>query len=341
MRGAGSLARGVGKGDAAAEAAGVPQVPDGHDPAFTRRELVQRGAAGLLAGSLVGRLAWSDVAFAAPRAPGWRFGAFVDPADKRTMTFAEADRARERLEALVGRRLDLSSTFVGWGEPFPNAGHATDRDAGRTPLVNWEGRGDLAAIASGRHDALLRRRARECREFGAPIYLRWAAEFNGEWNPAYGKPRQFVGAWRHLVRTFRDAGATNVRWVWCPFAVQAPSRAAEEWRRYYPGDRFVDWVGMDGYNWGASREWSRWQSFSELFGPLYRDYAGRKPLMICEVASAEVGGDKAAWIRAMGAELAGRFSKVDAVLWFHANKETDWRIDSSDAALRAFRAIAG
>ena len=341
MRGAGSLARGVGKGDAAAEAAGVPQVPDGHDPAFTRRELVQRGAAGLLAGSLVGRLAWSDVAFAAPRAQGWRFGAFVDPADKRTMTFAEADRARERLEALVGRRLDLSSTFVGWGEPFPNAGHAADRDAGRTPLVNWEGRGDLAAIASGRHDALLRRRARECREFGAPIYLRWAAEFNGEWNPAYGKPRQFVGAWRHLVRTFRDAGATNVRWVWCPFAVQAPSRAAEEWRRYYPGDRFVDWVGMDGYNWGTSRAWSRWQSFPELFGPLYRDYAGRKPLMICEVASAEVGGDKAAWIRAMGAELAGRFSKVDAVLWFHANKETNWRIDSSDAALRAFRAIAG
>jgi hypothetical protein len=340
MRDAGSLARGVGEGDAAAEAAGVLQVPDGHETTLTRREVVRRGAAGLLAGSLVGRLAWSDVASAALRAPGWRFGAFIDPEDKRTMTFAEAARARERLEALVGRRLDLSSTFVAWSEPFPNAGHVADRDAGRTPLVNWEGRRDLTAIASGRHDALLRERARECREFRAPLYVRWAAEFNGEWNPAYGKPRQFVGAWRHLVRTFRDAGATNVRWVWCPFAVQSPSRWAEEWRRYYPGDGFVDRVGMDGYNWGTSRPWSRWQSFSEIFGPLYRDYAGRKPLMICEVASAEVGGDKAAWIRAMGAELAGRFSKVDAVMWFHANKETDWRIDSSDAALRAFRSIA-
>lgn len=310
------------------------------DRPFTRRDLVLRGAAGLLAASAVGRLASSDVATAAPHARGWRLGAFVDPQDRRGMTFAEAQRAREHLEAQLGRPLALTSTFVGWDEPFPNAGHVADRDEGRTPVVAWEGRRDLAAIAAGRHDALVRQRARECRAFGAPIYLRWAAEFNGEWNPAYGRPRQFVAAWRHLVSRFRHEGATNVRWVWCPFAVQPPRRRAEAWRQYYPGDRFVDSVGMDGYNWGTARPWSRWQSFAEIFGPLYRDYAGRKPLMVCEVGSAEVGGDKAAWIRAMGAGLAGRFSKVDAVLWFHANKETDWRIDSSPAALRAFRSIA-
>lgn len=327
-------------GHAAAEAAVVADVLHDFDRAFTRRDLVQRGAVGLLAGSLVGRLAWSDVASGALHASRWQFGAFVDPDDRRGMTFAEARLARERLEAQVGRPLQLTSTFVAWDEPFPNAGHVTDRDEGRTPVVSWEGRRDLAAIASGRYDALLKRRAQECRAFGAPLYLRWAAEFNGEWNPAYGQPRRFVAAWRHLVTTFRGAGATNVRWVWCPFAAQSPRRAAEQWRQYYPGDRFVDRVGMDGYNWGTARPWSRWQSFAEIFGPLYRDYAGRKRLMICEVGSAEVGGDKAAWIRAMGAQLAGRFSKVDAVLWFHANKETDWRIDSSDAALRAFRAIA-
>ena len=317
----------------------MPDVLHDLDRGFTRRDLVLHGAVGLLAGSLAGRLAWSDVASGASRAPGWRLGAFVDPQDKRGMTFAEAQRARAHLEAQVGRPLELTSTFVAWDEPFPNAGHAADRDEGRTPVIAWEGR-DLAAIASGRYDALIRQRARDCREFGAPVYLRWAAEFNGQWNPAYGRPRLFVAAWRHLVATLRSAGATNVRWVWCPFAVQPPRRRAEEWRPYYPGDRFVDWVGMDGYNWGTARPWSRWQSFAEIFGPLYRDYAGRKPLMICEVGSAEAGGDKAAWIRAMGSQLAGRFSKVDAVLWFHANKETDWRIDSSAASLRAFRSIA-
>jgi hypothetical protein len=229
------------------------------------------------------------------------------------------------LESLIGHRLEIDSRFVAWEEPFPF-------QAGRTPLLAWDGRRDLARISAGRFDSLLRRRAGDCRDFGAPVYLRWAAEFNGPWNPCFGKPGEFVAAWRHVVRVFRSADATNVRFVWCPFA-------AESWRKYYPGDRFVDWVGMDGYNWGTARSWSRWQSFGEIFGPLYADYAGRKPLMICEVACAERGGDKAAWIKNMGRELAGRFSKVRAVAWFHANKETDWRVNSSASALASFRSV--
>jgi hypothetical protein len=106
-----------------------------------------------------------------------------------------------------------------------------------------------------------------------------------------------------------------------------------------PGDRFVDWLGMDGYNWGTTRSWSRWQSFRDIFGPVYSKYSRRKPTMICEVASAQSGGDKAAWIRDMGAELAGPFSRVRALVWFHADKETDWRIDSSPASLAAFRSV--
>jgi beta-mannanase len=142
-----------------------------------------------------------------------------------------------------------------------------------------------------------------------------------------------------MVSVFRSEGAGNVRWVWCPFSTQPPRRAADGWRAYYPGDRYVDWIGMDGYNWGTTRSWSRWQPFGEIFGPPYRDYAGRKPLMICEVASAEAGGDKGSWIDEMGAELSGRFSKIEAVVWFDAKKETDWCVDSSERALHAFRSL--
>src|SRR5262249_53407451 len=151
----------------------------------------------------------------------------------------------------------------------------------------------------------------------------------------------FAPAWRHIVTTFRGEGATNVRWVWCPFAHVGTRRTDEESRRYYPGDRYVDWIGMDGYNRGSARSWSRWRTFGQIFGPLYRDYAGRKPLMICEVASTELGGDKSAWIRDMSAKLGGEFSRVRALVWFDANKETDWRIDSSVASLHAFRSCAG
>jgi hypothetical protein len=96
---------------------------------------------------------------------------------------------------------------------------------------------------------------------------------------------------------------------------------------------------MDGYNWGTSQPWSHWLRFAQIFGPLYRDYAARKPLLICEVASAEAGGDKAAWISEMAAQLRGPFSRVRAFAWFDIDKETDWRINSSPAAQAAFRAL--
>jgi hypothetical protein len=304
---------------------------------WTRRQLLVQGSLAFAAVSPLAALGKAAVA-AAAEPSACALGAFANPANAQ-LTFERSQQEIARLEGLVDHRVGITSSFVAWDEPFPNDGHRLDRAAGRTPLIAWDGRSDLGAIRSGRWDGLLRQRARECREFGAPLYLRWAAEFNGDWNPCYGRARDFVPAWRHLVGVFRAEGASNVRWVWCPIALEQRFHPYEDWRAYYPGDRFVDWVGMDGYNWGTTRSWSRWQSFEAIFGPLYADYARRKPTMICEVASAEVGGDKGAWIRAMGAGLAGRFARVRALVWFHANKETDWRVNSSDAALHAFRGV--
>jgi hypothetical protein len=300
--------------------------------------MIVTGSAALVAWSQLGRLAQADAALDASPTRRWALGAFVKPSNQQ-LTFPKAQRVIDDLESLIGHPLRIVSSFVAWEEPFPNAGHVLDRRAGRKPLIAWDGRSDLRAVSAGRWDSLLLKRARSCRDFGGTIYLRWAPEFNGEWNPCYGRPREFVAAWRHMVALFRSAGTRNVKWVWCPFAVQGKRQPADEWRRYYPGDEFVDWVGMDGYNWGTARAWSKWQTFGEIFAPLYADYAGRRPLMICELACAEAGGDKAAWVRDMGTKLAGRFSKVRAVVWFDTDKETDWRVNSSAASLRAFRSI--
>jgi hypothetical protein len=284
-------------------------------------------------------LAAPEPAWSLDQARTWSLGAYVNPGNT-PLTTEEALTASTHLEAQIGQPLELVSTFVAWEEPFPNAAHVLHRKAGRTPLIAWYTDGDLQGITTGAWDSLVRERARSCRELGGPILVRWAAEFNAEHNACYGRPRAFASAWRRLVSLFRAEGATNVRWVWCPLAVDRTRSAANDWRRYYPGDRFVDLVGMDGYNWGTARAWSRWQTFGELFGPLYADYAARKRLVICEVASAEMGGNKPAWIRDMGAMLRRRLPRVRAVAWFHTNKETDWRIDSSPAALAAFRTIA-
>src|SRR5919201_465436 len=113
-------------------------------------------------------------------------------------------------------------------------------------------------------------------------------------------PSKFIAAWQRIRRIFDAAGAQNAVWVWCPNATNNPDVSWNSWRNYYPGDKFVDWVGLDGYNWGTTQSWSRWQSFADIVRPIYRDYGRKKPIMIAETASAETGGDKAAWIRSLG-----------------------------------------
>jgi len=222
------------------------------------------------------------------------------------------------------------------------------------PLVTWEpwkfGGGPrqpkyaLKNIVAGNHDAYVRRWARAAAAWGQPFFLRFAHEMNGDWtswSPGVmsNTSRQFVSAWRRVRAIFRRAGATNVRWVWSPVAHY---EGATPYRKVYPGDAYVDWFGISGYNWGDTREWSRWQSFSEIFGASYATMTrmARKPVMIPEVASAESGGDKAAWIEsAFLEEIPKKFPRIKAVVWFHADKENDWRVNSSAAALQAYQRV--
>jgi beta-mannanase len=119
-----------------------------------------------------------------------------------------------------------------------------------------------------------------------------------------------------------------------------PAESWNHWTNYYPGDAYVDWVGMDAYNWGNSSSCCTWQSFSDLVTDLYNDYATTKPIIVPETASAEVGGSKAAWIADLQQQLETHFTAIKAVVWFDINKETDWRIASSPATLAAYKAMA-
>jgi beta-mannanase len=138
-----------------------------------------------------------------------------------------------------------------------------------------------------------------------------------------------------------NAGGTNALWVFCPNAASVPGDSWNVWSNYYPGDAYVDWMGLDGYNWGTTMTGSTWQSFSSIASLIYSGLAAKgKPVMIPETASAEVGGDKAAWIAAILPSLKSQFPQIKAFVWFDMNKETDWRVNSSAGAQQAFTALA-
>lgn len=258
------------------------------------------------------------------------------------------------LEAALGRPLDIVHFFQGWGVEdnrfdAARAGEIVAR--GALPMVTWEPwdyrRGTdqpefgLRRIAAGDHDDYIRQWGRDLREFGHEVLLRFAHEMNHSAYPwcvgVGGSARDYVRAWRRVVRLVRAEGATNARFVWCPLV---PAPGSPDLRSAFPGDRFVDLVGMDGYNAGTAADWGGWLSFSEVFGPLYRSLRrlSDRPVVVCETGCAEEGGSKARWIsRAFLEELPRDFPAVTAVVWFNEAREADWRLDSSPATLEAAR----
>ena len=251
-----------------------------------------------------------------------------------------APESRSTMEAFndrVGRRAVIWHTYKNFdGDPFPYITVGTATEAGAVPLITWEPwNRNLRAIARGDEDGYLRGAARSAKGFGKPILLRFAHEMNGDWYP-WGlgvngnSAGDYVAAWRHVVNVFRHEGADNVRFVWAPNVGSFDS--------LYPGDEWVDFLGLDGYNWGL--KYNNWESFDEVFDSSYRAIVrlSHKPIIITEFASDELGGDKAAWVRhAFSPGVMDKYPQIRALVWFDENKETDWRVNSSAATLSAFQ----
>lgn len=222
---------------------------------------------------------------------------------------------------------------------------------GAVPLVTWEpwawGGGldqpayALDRITAGDFDAHITAWGQALASWGHPVQLRFAHEMNGDWYPwAEGVngngPGDYVRAWRHVHDVVAATGASNVSWVWSP---NVPYWGSTDLSGLFPGAGYVDIVALDGYNWGTSAAWSGWISPQDLFAPgiaQLRSLAPGVPILIAETASSEAGGSKAAWNTSLVSYLAAQ-PDVTGFVWFHMQKEADWRINSSDASAAAFK----
>jgi len=246
--------------------------------------------------------------------------------------------------------------YQGWGltqgQNFETSWMNNVRNHGSIPMISWEPQDytkgvnqptySLQNIISGKFDTYITQWAQASKAWGHPYFLRFAAEMNGYWFPwselANGnKTGQFVQAWRHVHDIFTRQGATNVSWVWCPNIVFPGNIPLEG---LYPGSSYVDWIGMDGYNWGNIGHGHQPQSFSQVFQKTYTVLAGmslNKPIVIAETGSTNQQVNKAAWITdAFTVQIPKNFPQIKAFVWFNQNKETDWRIESSASAQAAF-----
>lgn len=181
------------------------------------------------------------------------------------------------------------------------------------------------------------------------LMIRFAHEFNGNWySYSRNQPQEYVSAWQYVHVLFDEYRLNGrllndyIEWVWCPNNLNFDE--VQDFTQYYPGDEFVDWAGIDGYNWGGNFTWSQWKSFSEVFSSAYKTLETNfpnKPIMIAEVGSAnpddtpditkgqagsnmDKNQNKNRWFKKMVKQLPEKFPLVKAVSIFNTNKELGW-----------------
>lgn len=268
-------------------------------------------------------------------------GAYVPGAPASITPLAE-------LESQIGTSAAVSNFFISDTESFPAGRAQTVVDHGSIPMVTlefWSTKtGGLSSITNGDKDVYLRNFADDAKQFGHTVYLRPFHEMNGNWYPWAGtaagnSPAKLIAAWRHVRQVFAARGATNVKFVWCVNNDSVPDTSANSIAAYYPGDAYVDYTALDGYNFGTYASWSSWRTFAGVFGNAYARVTAlsAKPLFIAETGCVEQGGNKAAWITNMFQAISTSYPKIAGVCWFNALKGEDWRIESSSASLAAFR----
>jgi mannan endo-1,4-beta-mannosidase len=238
--------------------------------------------------------------------------------------------------AANGVQPNIALYYSGWGESFRSAFAAKAASHHAVTMVQIEpGTTSLRSIAAGFQDKYLRAYAKAVGDFGArtgqAVIIGFAHEPNGYWYPwgyRHVSPRLWIAAYRHVVTVFRNQGAENVTWLWTVNVMDAAQHIVSP-VKWWPGPRYVGWIGLDGYYYTPS------QRFASLFGPTVKAIRGltRDPILISETGAKPKAGkpgkitDEFAGIRSYG--LLG-------LVWFNVRS---WRLDTQ-ACSTAFAAAA-
>jgi hypothetical protein len=272
-----------------------------------------------------------------------------------TMYFFYGKGTYKEFESVVGKapKVALLHQWLAQGWHFPSSTVASVLTDNLIPVVTWDSSSlvifySLKGIAEGKANEDIRKFAKEAAKVNQPYFLRTFIEMTlpaqGHW-PWAGQPQHFAKAWRQKWQVFEEEGANkNTTWVWNPYVADNFDLWMED---YYPGDKYVDWIAFNGYNFGSSQtHFKRWDTFDDLFQRAYKSTRKRhpqKPIMLGEFACNEEPG-KARWIRDSYLAMENRYPEIRAEVWW----DEDWTfhnikspmrgsIGSSKKSIEAFR----
>lgn len=282
-------------------------------------------------------------------ASGRYVGAHLDPANDY------ASRIQAWTDQTGGLGPDMTMYFESWEgyQTFGAYPYLPEQiaGAGSLTMVTWESFGStLEDIYTGQQDAYITEWARRVADYGETVIVRFDHEFNNHEYPWTGQqngnnPAAYVAAFRHVATLVEQAGADNARFMWSPNyrasgETEAPS---DDMENYYPGDGYVDFIGVSGYNWGDDpvngTGWTAAATIYDSFMSQISRIAPDKPVIFAEIGTApDYDGNSAAqWIRDAFATFAG-YDQLKGVVWFNDRAYDtadgmDFRVVTDNAAL--------
>ena len=194
-------------------------------------------------------------------------------------------------------------------------------------------------ILRGKYDELLHDLAVKIKAYSHPVLFRLNNEMNSDWTSYCGMmtlcdPDIFIDTWKYLYNIFESEGVDNCIWIFNPIAVSCPYSNWGEDLAYYPGNDYVQILGLTAYESGNSLPLT---SFRDHYMKLYSKsnaIFGNMPWVIsefgCGAGGAASGEEKrnaaeqAAWVRSMFADFQSRSSylylqPIKGAVWFSAN----------------------
>jgi hypothetical protein len=297
------------------------------------------------------------------------FGMYTEQAPFNWATFDSAASSVGRSQSMVGY-------FGGWDENFRANAVTRAWERGLMPMLTCESRPigsandvvdepeySLPRIIAGDFDAYLTQYAQDVVATGLPLAIRLDHEMNSIWYPWSeqtgsgapingNNPGDYVKMWQHVHDIFEAQGANQyVIWVWSPNIINnLPSalQGIETLQGLYPGDAYVDWVGVSGYQrppYKADNDSTFSYTYDRTLNQL-RAITDKK-ILLAEVGASETGGTKPAWITSFFQGFdPGANDDVIGFAWFNLAVSTyvsgelatnDWRVTSRANTLEAFR----
>ena len=231
----------------------------------------------------------------------------------------------------TGKPLAILIVYAPFNKPPPSATLAAMASNGSIPLVDWLC-ANVSDVSAGMYDSQITSYAQALKSYGHPVFLKWFGEMNlqDQTNSAcgaYGNGPTYISAWQRIWNIFHTVGATNVAFVWGPSSMTDAAA-------YYPGDKYVDWIGVDGYE----RRQTGTGAFAQIFGSFYSEWSGHdKPMMVAETAA--MGANQSFYIQGIQQSIPSQFPDFKAVVYFDSNATGgNWTL--AGAGLTAFAALS-